>query len=87
MGTSAQRSMQSAVRSHIVPLTQRCVLVMDEVGGSTSQKGDGRIGGRLMVCGKGMVPQNKITAKEKMDAPWTHLTQLQPHYLHHFLCW
>ena len=39
---------------------EMCV-VMDEVGGNTSQKGDGHIGGELLVCGKGMVPQKKLT--------------------------
>jgi len=33
--------------------------VMDEVGGNTSQKGDGHIGGKLLVCAKGMIPQKK----------------------------
>ena len=49
---------------------QEICFVMDKVGGSTSQKGDKDIGVRLMVWGKGMVPQNKTNAKrEKMDAP------------------
>ena len=44
--------------------------VMDEVGGNTSQKGDGHIGGKLLVCAKGMTPQIKINTKDKR---WTLL--------------
>ena len=44
--------------------------VMDEVGGGTSQKGDGHIGGKLRVCGKGMEVRQKINTKEKR---WTLL--------------
>ena len=49
--------------------------VMDEVRGSTSQKADRYIGVRLIVCYKGVELQNKINIKERMDAPWTYLTQ------------
>ena len=39
--------------------------VMDEVGGNTSQKGDGHKGGELFVCPKGMVPKQKANTKDK----------------------
>mmetsp|Transcript_12989 Transcript_12989/g.15241 ORF Transcript_12989/g.15241 Transcript_12989/m.15241 type:complete len:145 (-) Transcript_12989:100-534(-) len=39
-------------------------IVMDEVGGNTSQKGDGHIGGKLLVCGKGMIPQQRVNHKD-----------------------
>ena len=42
---------------------------MDEVGGNTSQKGNGHIGGKLLVCAKGMIPQEKNTR----DKHWTLL--------------
>ena len=42
--------------------------VIDEVGGGTSQKGDGHIGGKLKVCGKGMEVRQKINIKEEMDS-------------------
>ena len=42
--------------THDLTHPEMCV-VMDKVGGNTSQKGDGHIGGELFVCGKGMVPQ------------------------------
>ena len=38
---------------------------MDEVGGNTSQKGDGNNGGELHVCATGMVPQQKTITKDK----------------------
>ena len=38
---------------------------MDEVGGNTSQKGDGHIGGELLVCAKGMIPKKKVNTKDK----------------------
>ena len=40
-------------------------IVMDEVGGNTSQKGDGNNGGELHVCAKDMVPQQKASTKDK----------------------
>ena len=40
-------------------------LVMDEVGGNTSQKGDGSNGGELHICSVGMTPQQKACTKEK----------------------
>ena len=39
--------------------------VMDEVGGNTSQKEDGHIGGKLLVCAQGMAPQIKVNTKDK----------------------
>ena len=44
--------------------------MMDEVGGGTSQKGDGHIGGKLKVCGKGMEVRQQINTKETR---WTLL--------------
>ena len=38
---------------------------MDEVGGNISQKGDGAVGGELMLCEKGKTPQQKISTKDK----------------------
>ena len=35
------------------------VIVMDEVGGDTNQKGDGNIGGELMMCERGKTQQKK----------------------------
>ena len=32
------------------------VLLMDEVGGNTNQKGDGQVGGELHMCERGTVP-------------------------------
>ena len=40
-------------------------LVGDEVGGNTSQLGDGNIGGKLMLCERGTVPQRKVSNKDK----------------------
>ena len=50
--------------THNLTHPEMCI-VMDEVGGNTSQKGDGHIGGELLVCGKGMIPQKKINTKDK----------------------
>ena len=41
------------------------IICMDEVGGNTSQKGDGHIGGELMLCETGTSPQRKINTKDK----------------------
>ena len=41
------------------------VLVMDEVGGNTNQKGDGNVGGELQLCERGKVPKRKINTKDK----------------------
>ena len=40
-------------------------IVMDEVGGNTSQNGDGNNGGELYVCGKNITPRLKPSTKEK----------------------
>ena len=40
-------------------------IVMDEVGGNTSQKENGHIWGELLVCGKGMILHKKINIKDK----------------------
>ena len=55
--------------THHLTHPEMCV-VMDEVGANTNQKGDGKIGGRLLVCAKGTVPQEKINTKDKH---WTLL--------------
>jgi len=41
-----------------------CV-VADEVGGNTSQKGDGLVGGQLLMTEPGQVGQRKISTKDK----------------------
>ena len=41
------------------------VLLMDEVGGNTNQKGDGQVGGELQMCERGTVPQRKINTKDR----------------------
>lgn len=41
------------------------IIVMDEVGGNTSQKGDGYVGGKLMLCETRKTPQQKINTKNK----------------------
>ena len=41
------------------------IIVMDEVGGNTSQKGYVQIGGELMLCETGKTPQRKISVKSK----------------------
>ena len=41
------------------------IIVMDEVGGNTSQKGDGHLGGELMLCETGKSPQRKVNTKNK----------------------
>ena len=40
-------------------------LVMDEVGNSTSQKGDGAVGGEKFVCAKGTAPKEITNTKDK----------------------
>ena len=47
-------------------------IVLDEVGGNTNQKGDGNVGGELMLCERGKTPQKKINTKDK------HYTVLAP---------
>ena len=41
------------------------VIYMDEVGGNTLQKGDGRLGDELLLCENGKSPQRKINTKNK----------------------
>ena len=41
------------------------ILVMDEVGSDTSQKGDGAIGGEKVVCEKGTTPKENCSTKSK----------------------
>ena len=41
------------------------VIVFDETGGNTSQKGDGHMGGQLLMCEKGKTPQTKISTRDK----------------------
>ena len=41
------------------------ILVMDEVGSDTSQKGDGSIGGEKLVCEKGTTPKENCSTKSK----------------------
>ena len=42
-----------------------CCFALDEVGGNTSQKGDGQVGGEKLVCGKNEAPQKSINVKSK----------------------
>ena len=50
--------------THEITHPEMCV-VMDEIGGNTSQEGDGHIGGKLLVCGKEIVPQQRVNHKDK----------------------
>ena len=50
--------------THEIKHPEMCV-VMDKVGGNTSQKGDWHIGGKLLVCGKVKVPQQRVNHKDK----------------------
>ena len=43
--------------THDLTHLEMCI-VMNEVEGNTSQKGDRKIGGKLLVCTKGTTPQN-----------------------------
>ena len=38
---------------------------MEEVGGNTSQKGNGNVGGELQLCERGKTPKRKINTKYK----------------------
>ena len=42
------------------------IIVMDKVGENTSQKVDGLVRGKLSVCAKGMVQQQKSRIKDKL---------------------
>ena len=50
--------------THDLQYPEMCI-VMDEVGGNTSQKGDGNNGGELHMCGVSMTPQQKASTKDK----------------------
>ena len=50
--------------THDLTHPEMCI-VMDEVGGNISQKGDGNKGGERYITGKGMVPQLKSNSKDK----------------------
>ena len=39
------------------------VVCMNEVGGNTSQKGDGHLGGELLMCENGKSPHYRINTK------------------------
>ena len=41
------------------------MLMMDETGGNTSQKGDGFVGGEKLLCERGTVVRQKISVKDK----------------------
>ena len=41
------------------------VIVFDELGGNISQKGDGHVGGQLLLCEKGETPQIKVSTRDK----------------------
>ena len=57
--------------THDIVCPDYCI-VLDEVGGNTNQKGDGNVGGELMLCERGKTPQKKISTKDK------HYTVLAP---------
>lgn len=46
------------------------VICFDELGGNTSQKGDGHVGGQLPLCETGKTPQIKISTRD------THYTTM-----------
>ena len=50
--------------THDLIRPEMCI-VMDEVGGNTSQKGDGNKGGEKFIVPKGMIPQLKANAQDK----------------------
>ena len=50
--------------THNLLYPEMCI-VMDEVGGNTSQKGDGLKGGQLIICGKETIPQIKASTNDK----------------------
>ena len=55
---------RSTTKSHKLTNKDIC-LVMDEVGNSTSQKGDGSIGGEKFVCAIGTNPKEISNTKDK----------------------
>lgn len=52
------------------------IIVADEVGGNTSQKGDEDGGGEKYIVSKGTVPQKKSSIKEKHFTLLVGLTSL-----------
>ena len=42
-----------------------CCFALDKLSGNTSQKGDGHVGGKMLVCGKGETPQTIMSVKSK----------------------
>ena len=42
------------------------VIVFYELGGNTSQKSDGNVGGQLMLCERGKIPQREISICDKL---------------------
>ena len=50
--------------THDLIRPEMCI-VMDEVGGNTSQKGDGNKGGEKFIVPKGMIPQLEANAQDK----------------------
>lgn len=42
-----------------------CIIIMDEASRNTSQKGDGYVSGKLMLCNTKKTPQQKLNAKSK----------------------
>ena len=50
--------------THRIKHPDMCI-VGDEVGGNTSQKGDGHIGGTLHLCERNFTPQSKTSNKDK----------------------
>ena len=49
------------------------VILANEVGCNTSQKGDGHIGGETYMCAKGRTPQKKQQKSQALYLAWTHL--------------
>ena len=50
--------------THEIIRPDMCV-VGDEVGGNLSMKGDGRVGGELMLCQKGTTSQYKVSVRDR----------------------
>ena len=59
-------------------------IAMNEVGGNTSQKGDGYIGSKLLVCGRGMTPQKKCEG-QILDNIRTYLSQWGPWNMYYYI--
>lgn len=51
------------------------VLVLDEVGSNTNQKGGGNVGGELIMCKQGKTSQRKINTQDNtLHSAGTYLT-------------